>query len=621
MSTEVIELLLKNNPQLQDERAKLERLTPGNYCIHRSWGFGEIRDYDATQNRILIDFEEDRSGHAMAPEFCVDKLEILDANHILVKKAKDPERIESLIKKQDPELIVEILSIAPDRSASTLELETLLLRLLGSRYRRWWTAMKKKLVKDPRIAVPSKKTDPFVLRIDPINEEEELLEEFYDTNMPRRRVVLADNILQVARTKEELKASLPDVLEILVKLLPETRQLTDAEVLHGLWVRNDIARFLEIDHTGYKPTAAELIEETENLSELAENLPSSFHRRFLEWVKVTSSEDWVSMTLDLLKNSSGKFTGECINFLIDNGHEELVKTTMERWLIEQNLKAPVLFWVAKNRNSKKYANILSNLHDHRMLQAIFFAIDYEALQNTSTKRIPLADLVSDDRELIQDLLASANAETARDLATMLIMNQGFEDLTKKSVLARFIKQFPAIQQLVTGETESSSQEDESLLVSRESFEALRAEYEDLIHKKIPENQEAIAIAREHGDLRENSEYKMARQDQAVLMGRKGQIEQDLALAQITDFSVADTNSVSVGSIVELQLSSGSTTQYAILGAWDSNPENHILSYKTPLAQLLLNKTVGDTVTTEIDGNREEWTITGISRWVDSGKSL
>src|SRR5690606_15355249 len=113
--------------------------------------------------------------------------------------------------------------------------------------------------------------------------------------------------------------------------------------------------------------------------------PSSFHRRFLDWVKVTRTEDWVTLTFDLLRGSNGKFTGECINFLIDNGYENQVKESLERWLAEQNLKAPVLFWVAKNRNSRKYSKILKNMHDHRLLQSIFFAIDYEALQNTTSR--------------------------------------------------------------------------------------------------------------------------------------------------------------------------------------------------------------------------------------------
>jgi transcription elongation GreA/GreB family factor len=58
-----------------------------------------------------------------------------------------------------------------------------------------------------------------------------------------------------------------------------------------------------------------------------------------------------------------------------------------------------------------------------------------------------------------------------------------------------------------------------------------------------------------------------------------------------------------------------------LGAWDSNPEKGILSYKTPLGQNLLGKKVGDVVRTEIEGSVEEWTLRKIERWVDQPKSV
>ena len=57
-------------------------------------------------------------------------------------------------------------------------------------------------------------------------------------------------------------------------------------------------------------------------------------------------------------------------------------------------------------------------------------------------------------------------------------------------------------------------------------------------------------------------------------------------------------------------------RYSILGAWDSKPEENILSYKTPIGQSLLAQKVGSTVKTVIDETEEEWTIQSISRWVD-----
>jgi transcription elongation GreA/GreB family factor len=154
-----------------------------------------------------------------------------------------------------------------------------------------------------------------------------------------------------------------------------------------------------------------------------------------------------------------------------------------------------------------------------------------------------------------------------DLATMLLLNQGFEELSKKSVLARFIKLFPAIQSLV--DEGGSTQRQKALIVSEESFAARKAEYDLLVTKKIPENKEAIATAREHGDLRENSEYKMARQEQETLLARKDQLEGELSHARTTNFMDSPTDIVGVGSVVTMHRvnGKGQKVTYAILGAW------------------------------------------------------
>jgi transcription elongation GreA/GreB family factor len=123
---------------------------------------------------------------------------------------------------------------------------------------------------------------------------------------------------------------------------------------------------------------------------------------------------------------------------------------------------------------------------------------------------------------------------------------------------------------------------------------------------------------EHGDLRENAEYHMAKDDQKVLMARRSEIELELAKAQVTDFSDTSTDQVGIGSAVELfdEISKEKRT-YFILGAWDGDPDRNILSYKTPLGQSLLQKTVGDVVETEIDEEKQSWKIMKLSRWIDS----
>ena len=428
-----------------------------------------------------------------------------------------------------------------------------------------------------------------------------------------RRIALAEELLDAADRKTP-KPELAAILAGLTEGVRDSNQLTAAERLYGAAVRDDLAKLLG-DATTYEPSQASLIGNVRNLPAIAEKVPVHFQRRFLELVKETYPIEYRDLGFTLLKSSQGKFTTECINFLVENGHSDELAATLKRWQTEQNLRAPVLLWIVKNRHSKKFAKLLNDLITPRLLSAIFFAIDYEALQAASARRIPLGDILSEDADLIADLLSTADPETARDLANTLMLNQGFEELTKKSLIARFIKIFPGIQSLVASDAESK---EEQLLVSRESYERKRTEYETIVSKKIPENSKAIAVAREHGDLKENSEYKMAKQDQQVLMAQKGQLEKELGRARITDFKDAGLDQVSVGSIVEVRdLKGGKSARYTVLGAWDSDPDKGIISYKTPLGLALLGKKPGDQVKVKIGGSEEAYEVTNLARYVDA----
>ncbi len=616
MNTEAINELVEKSPKLKAYRGKLEQMTAGNYCVHRSWGFGEIKDYDPVENRLIIDFEDGKTGHTMDPAFCIDKLDILSPDHILARSHTESEAVQEMLKKQPVEVIVQILQPTENQEATTTEIERMLARIVGPlKYKKWWTATKKLLVKDPRIGVPQKKTEPYVLREDPIKPEEEILEQYSATKNPKTKILLAEKLFDLSDGKSEIKEELPFILETLTGCIRDAKSLTMADRLHGVWVRNNLARDLHEDVEMLQPTSASILDATDDLSKLVSDLPSNYYKRLLDLITRTYPDRWETIVEELLRKSEGKFISESINFFIEREEKKRVGDCFKRWLDEQTIRGPVLYWIIKNRLSKKYQEFIEPILDERLLSAVFFAIDNEALHSTGTRRIALADLISEDQSLIPDLLQAAREETARDLAQTLLMNQGFEDLSKKSVLARFIKLFPSIQSLLAAEAAPSSDQKDSLIVSQESFDRAKSEYEDLITRKIPENKEAIVTAREHGDLRENAEYKMARQDQDALLARKSQLELDLSRAKVTDFSDAPEAVIGVGNVVSLNdKDRGRTVSYAILGAWDSNPERNILSYQTPLGKELIGKRVGDTASTEVDGQTEMWEIQNIQRW-------
>ena len=584
MNSDAVSTLLAKNPSLKTAKAKLEAMEPGAFVMHKSWGFGQIKSYDENAGRLIIDFEG-KPGHPMDPAFCVTTMDILPAKHLLVRQKTDAAAIARLIAEEPAELVAQALTAYDNNATTAIDLEITLAQVIGEeKFKKWWSAAKKAIAKDPRIAVPAKKTECYVLRDEPVSVESEIVEKFNGTRSARRRILLAEELLDTV-ARQEVHADFAAILKGVADAVKDSNQIDGSERLYGAAIRDQLAKLAGVDASTLEPSQSSLIAEARDLPALAEKIPVHFQREFLELTKVTHPIECRDILFNLLKSSQGKFTTEVINFLVENDYADDLAATFKRWQTEQNLRAPVLLWIVKNRHSKKFAKLLNELISPRLLSAIFFAIDYEALQAANARRIPLADALSEDQELIPDLLAAADAETARDLANTLMLNQGFEELTKKSLLARFIKIFPSIQSLVASDAESK---DEQLIVSRE-----------------------------HGDLKENSEYKMAKQDQQALMAQKTQLQRDLAHARISDFKDAPANQVGAGSIVDVKTDAGAATRYTILGAWDSDPQKNIISYKTPLGLALLSKKVGDRVTVKTGGAEENYTITKITRYVDA----
>lgn len=143
----------------------------------------------------------------------------------------------------------------------------------------------------------------------------------------------------------------------------------------------------------------------------------------------------------------------------------------------------------------------------------------------------------------------------------------------------------------------------ALYATPESIEAKRAELQQILSVEIPANRKAIEEARALGDLRENFEYKSARQRHEYLNARAASLNSDLSRARPIDTSGMDTSEVRIGSRVQLG-SNGNRREITILGPWESRPEENVISYESDLAQELLGKTVG----ADVRLSDESWKI-------------
>jgi transcription elongation factor GreA len=148
----------------------------------------------------------------------------------------------------------------------------------------------------------------------------------------------------------------------------------------------------------------------------------------------------------------------------------------------------------------------------------------------------------------------------------------------------------------------------------EGAESLRKELDHLKKVERPRIVEAIAEAREHGDLKENAEYHAAREQQGFAEGRIQEIEGKLSNAQIIDVSqIPESGKVIFGSTVDIvNIDTDETVTYKIVGDDESDVKANKISYQSPIARALIGKEVGDIVVVRTPSGEIEYEIDNVA---------
>jgi len=141
------------------------------------------------------------------------------------------------------------------------------------------------------------------------------------------------------------------------------------------------------------------------------------------------------------------------------------------------------------------------------------------------------------------------------------------------------------------------------------YEKLSFELNDLKNRELPEIVKEIEVALEHGDLKENAEYHAAKEKQRLVDLRLAELADILNFAQIVDPSVLEHARISFGSTVVLSdMDTDAEITYTIVGGCESNPENGLISFNSPLAKQLLGKEEGDEFKAKLPGGVKEYEV-------------
>ena len=155
--------------------------------------------------------------------------------------------------------------------------------------------------------------------------------------------------------------------------------------------------------------------------------------------------------------------------------------------------------------------------------------------------------------------------------------------------------------------------DRTIMTVRGS-ELLREELKGLKSNDRPNIIKAIATAREFGDLKENAEYHAAKEKQSFIEGRIQEIESKLSNSEIIDVTkLSVTNKVIFGSTVTLiNLDSDQTIKYKIVGEDESDVDNGLLSYKSPLSRAMIGKSSNELIELKTVESKQSFQVIEIS---------
>ena len=135
-----------------------------------------------------------------------------------------------------------------------------------------------------------------------------------------------------------------------------------------------------------------------------------------------------------------------------------------------------------------------------------------------------------------------------------------------------------------------------VILTPEGYEKLKHEIEYLSTEKRREVAERIRVAREFGDITENSEYDDAKNDQALLEHRIATLEERLKAARVIEAGEVSADEVSIGSHVTLKdVDANETIEYHIVGSAEANPAEHKLSNESPVGKAIIGRKKGETV--------------------------
>ena len=610
-----INIAINPLPEVMDKIFNLTAFAPDDFCKHKSWGMGKIVDIDFDQQIIIIDFYA-KKKHQMDATLAVTALEKIPGDHISALKYKDLDRLKDLAENNPIELMKIVLNSFDDKKATLQDItDSLSPDVVEEKvWKKWWDKTKNQLKTCPYIMSPERKQRVYTLLDKPVTLEDKLLKKYNKlANLQEKLIFISTQLKKQPKDMfaDQILTIFSDDLGKIIKDTAESAPSLAFEAYYTLFAMKSLMPTA----TEKSPfTTKELFEKAQNISKpICAMSKMEYQKQAIEDIKTCFPEEWKSMYLELLKDLPFE--------LIDDTIAEILKGNVSQEAVHSVLKfshdfigdaEELLFWIAKNLSASTQKTLCKPFENIVLLEKLIDLMDLHnsGVITTSDRLVnKINDLIKKSNyQFINKLLKQSNTDQKVRVAQTIMGCASLDKSTKQSIIAKFIIDCPEVKNLMKSEKTQTV----AIYSSEKMFEKKQAELYHISNVLIPQNARDISTARAHGDLRENFEFKAAKEEQARLLRMKEELEGTLTKIRIIDYSQATGQQVSLATKVKLKdLKNNKTVTYSILGIWDSIPEQGVISYLTPLAKELIGKKVGTEVAFSIGDDTSNYTIAEI----------
>ncbi|OJH15710.1 transcript cleavage factor [Borreliella bissettiae] len=593
-----IENLDKNFVDVYLDFEKYLFFAKGNFVYHQTWSVGIVRDVN--DNGITVDFVSKR-GHFIGFDMAMSALSPLSREDIRVLKAVTPkEELADRVKK-DIEWAIKVII----KSYKAIDLKGIKKELVPSLMTQssWnsWSLRAKQILKDnPHFVMDSSKLDCYIYNERSSNLNEKMYDKFKIEKDFYKRYEIFINYCNVKGIVKDLHIEEEMLNYFLIYVNNFTK--VDHHVISSYVILKSLGNSSE------ELSSKVNIEKNVNLESLLKEYSKGIVDLFdsilnieikKELVVLIKKElsNWILYYKELFPHSVNKRLVESLYKEDPREVEKLFNYVIKNYKIYKD----AYIWILKH--CKTYSIELSYSDSDLLSNLIKILTDSVIKINNKNNSVASKRIYKMVINLlVKDGYLKSVLEVARD-----------EELAKRVYMTCFyVKDFPPkdlleIKSIIRQLFDSVEFEDEKMQLAGEKMEigfltilsSLNKKQKELKHLKeveIPENSKEIGKARELGDLKENAEYHSAKEKQQFLTKRLNSLMLEIENAKVIDTKDLQSSVVGFGTkVIILNEATGKDESYLILGPWESNPDEGIISYKSPFGENLLDSKEGDSL--------------------------